>query len=141
MIWRLWRKRRPLQPPSTPDQHDPSMPDWRDLVVAHVSPGGFVFKGSEDAVRHGFQTVDEAIQFLQELAKTNGPAVASEERIRGLRVLGAALEEAPFSDEYMMRRRLAEGICAASGRRSCLTRRPGPRASRNNAMSPICFSK
>jgi hypothetical protein len=117
------------------------MPDWRDLVVAHVSPGGFVFKGSEEAVRYGFQTVEEAVQFWQELAKIR-PHVASEERIRSLRVLGAALKEAPFSDEYMMRRRLAEGICAASGRSSCLTCRPGPRASRNEyAMSPICSSK
>jgi len=82
--------------------------------------------------------VDEAIQFLQELAKTNGPAVASEERIRSLQVLGAALEEArakgPFDEAYLRRVILAEGICAASGRRSCLTCRPGPRASRTLAL-------
>ena len=131
MFW-PFRKRRPFKP---------NYPPGHELIAGHVFGCGFVFKGSEEAVRYGFQTVDEAIQFLQELAKTNGPAVASGERIRGLRVLGAALEEAPFSDEYMMRRRLAEGICAASGRRSCPTCRPGPRASRDNAMSPICSSK
>ena len=64
MLW-PFRKRRPLSPPSTPDQHDPSMPDWRDLVVAHVSPGGFVFKGSEEALRYGFQTLEEATQLLE----------------------------------------------------------------------------
>jgi len=127
MLW-PFRKRRPFKP------FKPNYPPGHDLIAGHVSPGGFVFKGSEDAVRYGFQTVEEAIQFLQELAKTNGPAVASEEQIRSLRVLGAALKEAPFSDEYMMRRRLAEGICAASGRRSCLTCRPGPRMSRRLAL-------
>ena len=128
MLWPS-RKRRPFKP---------NRPPGHELVAGHVFGWGFVFKGSEDAVRWGFQTVDGAIQFLQELAETNGPAVASEERIRSLRVLGAALEEAPFSDEYMMRRRLAEGICAASGRRSCLTCRPGPRVSRNEyAMSRL----
>ena len=112
----------------------PNYAPGHELVAGHVF--------DEDAVRWGFQTVEEAIQFLQELAKTNGPAVASEERIRSLRVLGAALKEAPFNDEYMMRRRLAEGICAASGRSSCLTCRAGPRASRKEyAMSPICSSK
>ena len=132
MLWPS-RKRHPFKP---------NYPPGHELVAGHVFEYGFVFKGSEDAVRCGFQTAEEAIQFLQELAKTNGPAVASEERIRSLRVLGAALEEAPFSDEYMTRRRLAEGICAASGRSSCLTCRPGPRASRNSyAMSPICSSK
>ena len=29
MIWKIWHKRHPLQPLSTPDRHDPSMPDWR----------------------------------------------------------------------------------------------------------------
>ena len=109
-------------PQTPPVQAEPSA----GARAGHVFGYGFVFRGSEDAVRWGFQTVEEALQFLQELAKTNGPAVASEERIRSLRVLGAALKEAPFNDEYMKRRRLAEGICAASGRRSCLTCRPGP---------------
>ena len=124
MFWPS-RKRRPFKP---------NYPPGHELVAGHVFGYGFVFRGSEDAVRWGFQTVEEALQFLQELAKTNGPAVASEERIRSLRVLGAALKEAPFNDEYMKRRRLAEGICAASGRSSCLTCRPGPRMSRTLAL-------
>ena len=132
MLWPFRKRRRP-SPPSTPDQHDPSMPDWRDLVVAHVSPGGFVFKGSEEALRYGFQTLEEATQYWRDIAKIR-PHVAAEERIRSLQVLASALEDAPFSDEYMMRRRLAEGICSSSGRRSCLTCRPGPRMTRTLAL-------
>jgi len=130
MLWPS-RKRHPFKP---------NYPPGHELVAGHVFGYGFVFKGSEDAVRWGFQTVEEAIQFWEELAKIR-PHVAADARIRSLQVLGAALKEAPFDDEYM-RRRLAEGICAASGRSSCLTCHPGPRASLNkSAMSPICSSK
>jgi hypothetical protein len=74
MIWKIWHKRHPLQPLSTPDRHDPSMPDWRDLVVAHASPAGFVFKGSEEALRYGFQTLEEATQYWKDLSKIqHGP--------------------------------------------------------------------
>jgi hypothetical protein len=119
MFW-PFRKRRPFKP---------NYPPGHELVAGHVFGRGFVFKGSEEALRYGFQTLEEATQYWKDLAKIR-PHVATEERIRSLQVLASALEEAPFSDEYMMRRRLAEGICAASGRRSCLTCRPGARNKR-----------
>ena len=119
--------------------------DWTRFFETNVMSGvrlsRALMPGSEEALRYGFQTLEEATQYWRDLAKIR-PHVAAEERIRSLQVLASALEEAPFSDEYMMLRRLAEGICAASGRSSCLTCRPGPRASRNSyGMSPICSSK
>jgi hypothetical protein len=60
----VWPKRR----------FKPNYPPGQELIAGHIYGYGLVFKGSEDAIRLGFQTVDQAASEPVGLAVTNaGP--------------------------------------------------------------------